>query len=72
MSMADRYIDAEPDEAVSSGGRTVSLRTAVREWVKVRGTPGIRAPFFTRDIGKQPATLGASELDDLAELERFR
>ena len=72
MTMIDRCTDAEPDEIVNMGSQAMSLRTAVRRWIEVCDTPGIRFPLITREVGKEPASFGPGDLDKLAEMERFR
>lgn len=74
--MADRYADADPDETVSVGGQAMSLRTAVRRWIKAReetrGTPNIITGITPREAGREPGSFLPEDMDKLAEMERFR
>ena len=50
----------------------MTLRQAVRMYVKASQTPGYRALLVLRDSGKVPPSFKAADLDKLAEMERFR
>ena len=74
--MFDPYADADPEELVTLGGQAMSLRTAVRRYVKAReetlGTTHVIAGIVARGVGKEPGSFLPADMDRLAELERFR
>ena len=74
--MTDRYADADPDEIVTVGAQAMSLRTAVRRWVKAReetqGTSLVITGITPREVGKQPGSFLPDDMDRLAEMDRFR
>jgi hypothetical protein len=71
--MADRYADADPDEAVTvTGVGPTTLGRAVRKHVSWREEHGLTLVIVYRAPGKVPATFDAADLDRLAELDRFK
>ena len=74
--MADRYADADPDESVSVGGQTMTLRKAVKRHVEMqeRARAGLATTpvLVFRDAGKVPSKFDAEDLGRLADAERFR
>jgi len=67
--------DFDPDEDVTLGGRPMTLRTAVEEYLtrdKALATGGALAPVMVnRDPGKTPSFFDIEELEQLAQLPEF-
>jgi hypothetical protein len=71
--MADRYVDADPDEAVTvTGVGPMTLGRAVRKHVAWRKEHGLSFVLVYRSAGKDPAMFDVADLGRLAELDRFR
>lgn len=75
--MTDRYANAEPEEFVNVVGvGPMTLRSAVRGYMaareKAQGTRGVLLTMVAREAGKEPATFEPADMDELAELDRFR
>ena len=71
--MKDEYRDADPEEfVVVVGLGPMTLRTAVRMWVEASKVPGTRLTMVAREAGKEPASFEPSDLDRLADMERFQ
>jgi transcriptional regulator with XRE-family HTH domain len=69
------HFDYDLDEIVSDGGRQISLRTAVKQYIEARKNlplGGVIDPFLGRDHGKVPNIFDASHLEALAQLPEFR
>ena len=70
--MTGTYDDADSDEMVKVGSHHMTLRAAVRMYIRVSETAGVWAPIVFRDDDKTPSSLDAADLGRLAELERFK
>ena len=71
--MADRYADAEPDEAVTvTGVGPMTLRRAVRKHDDWREHHGLPRGLVYREAGKEPPTFDMGDLSRLSEVDRFR
>ncbi len=71
--MANRYADADPEEAVTvTGVGAMTLRRAVHKRVDWREHHGLTLVLVYRGAGKDPTSFDAGDLDRLAELEQFR
>lgn len=70
---ADRYADADPNEAVMvTGVGPMILHRAVRKRVDWREHHGLNLVSVFRGADKQPSVFDMVDLGRLAELERFR
>ena len=70
---ADRYSDADPNEAVMvTGVGPMILHRAVRKRVDWREHHGLGLVNVFRGADKQPSVFDMVDLGRLAEMERFR
>ncbi len=71
--VTDRHADADPEEGVMvTGVGPMTLRRAVRKRTDWREHHGLSLVSVFRGADKEPSAFDLTDLDRLAEMERFR